>query len=309
MIFPVNAVPGDKIAIIAPATTIKPEYIDGAVARLSALGFNPVVMPHAKGPASGSYASSIADRLADFNDAYTDSDVKAILCARGGYGVVHLLDKIDREMLRRTPKWVIGYSDISAFHALMYNVGIASLHAPMAKHLSIEPESDFAVAELLEIIAGKPTTEYRLPAHPLNRPGSACGRLKGGNLAVLAGLIATPFDLLSADSDEDVILFIEDIAEAIYSTERMLWHLKHTDTLHRIKGLIVGQFTEYRPDLNWQTTEEMISARLSEFGITDIPVVFDFPVGHVSRNYPMIEGVTATLEVTPTGTTFRMEKR
>ena len=147
-----------------------------------------------------------------------------------------------------------------------------------------------------------------MPTHQYSRKGLAKGVLRGGNFAVLAGLTGSPYDILSVNDAEDVIIFIEDIAEAIYSTERMLWHMKLTGTLNRIKGLIIGQFTEYKPDKNWSTTEEMINHRLRQFGIANIPVAFDFPVGHVSRNYPMIEGATATLEITEQSTRLIMNK-
>ena len=309
MIFPPSIEVGDKIAIIAPATTVKQQYVEEAVARLNALGYSPIVMPHTLGPADGSYASSEENRLEDFVKAYTDESVKAILCARGGYGVVHLIDKIDVTMLRKTPKWVIGYSDISAFHAMMNRAGIASMHAPMAKHLSEEPADDFAVESMIKILSTESPITYTMPTHRLSHIGSAEGEIRGGNFAVLAGLIGSPYDILSVKDNENVVLFVEDIAEAIYCTERMLWHLKHTGTLNRIKGLIIGQFTEYKPDKNWATTEEMLSHRLQQFGIDNIPIAFDFPVGHVSRNYPIIEGASVQFEVSETETKLIMNRK
>lgn len=147
--------------------------------------------------------------------------------------------------------------------------------------------------------------DYSFPSSPYNRTGKASGELRGGNLAVLNGLANTRFDMLTVGDGEDVILFIEDISEAIYAVERMLMRLYLSGTLSRIKGLIVGQFTEYRPDKNFDTMEAMIDALLTRCGISDIPVAFGFPVGHVSANYPLVEGAWVELTVTPDAVTLR----
>lgn len=289
---------GDKIAIISPATTVKEEYVTGAVEMLCRTGFKAEVMPSALGPADGSFAANLDSRLADLRNALSDPETKCILCARGGYGCVHLLPHISEEEIRRNPKWIIGFSDISALHALWLKAGIASLHAPMAKHLTLLPPDDISTASMLGILEGKQTMDYTVASSPYNRPGEAIGRLRGGNLAVLNGLAATPYDILQVDGNEDVILFIEDIAEAIYAVERMLFRLNLAGVLNRIRGLIVGQFTEYRPDRNYSTMEEMISALLSRCGIDSIPVAFNFPTGHVDYNLPLIEGDRVRLTVT-----------
>lgn len=291
--------PGDTIAILSPATTVKSEYIEGAVKRLTSMGYNVEVMPSASGPADGSYAASEESRMRDLVEAFSRSDIRAVLCARGGYGAVHLIEKISLELLRSDPKWVIGYSDISALHAMMQRAGIVSLHAPMAKHLTIEPSEDYAVLALNQILQGLLPLTYHVEPHSYNVAGKATGVLRGGNLAVLAGLIGTPFDILTPAPDEDMILFIEDISEAIYSTERMLFHLHLNGALSRLRGLIVGQFTETRADKNFADTQSMIHSRLSRFGLEHIPVAFNFPVGHVSNNYPLIEGCRCTLSVCP----------
>ncbi|MDE5880231.1 MAG: LD-carboxypeptidase [Muribaculaceae bacterium] len=289
---------GDKIAIISPATTVKEEYITGAADMLRREGFRVEIMPSAYGPADGSYASSLETRLADLSSALLDPDVKCILCARGGYGCNQLLPYISAEEICENPKWLIGFSDISALHALWLTSGVASLHAHMAKHLTLLPPDDPATSALLGILRGERTMDYIVEPSPFNRLGEATGRLQGGNLAVLNGLAATPYDILQVQPDEDVILFIEDISEAIYAVERMLIRLDFADVLGRIKGLIVGQFTEYRPDRNFSTMEEMISALLSRRGINNIPVAFNFPVGHVDFNLPLIEGERVKLTVT-----------
>ncbi len=294
MIFPNSLKQGDRIAIISPSSPVKEGYIDGASEFFVSEGFEPVVMPFAKGPASGSYASTAEHRLDDFISAWEDDSIRAILCSRGGYGAVHLLRDIHVELLRQNPKWLIGYSDISALHAMLLNAGVASIHSPMAKHLSEEGTQDFCARSLMRILKGDFPVEYTVATHNYNLEGEAEGILAGGNLAVLNGLFGTDYDILQ----EGVMLFIEDISEAIYAVERMLYHILLSGGFDKIKGLIVGRFTEYRPDKNFSSMEDMIKAFLEREGIRNIPVAFNFPVGHVRENYPLVEGATAKLAVT-----------
>lgn len=304
MIFPEKLKRGDRIAIISPSSPVKEEYIDRAAEFFVSEGFEPVVMPCAKGPSSGSYASSAENRLNDFMEAWKDSSIRAILCSRGGYGAVHLLRDLPTEFLRRDPKWLIGYSDISALHAMLLNAGVASIHSPMAKHLTEEGPQDFCVRSLMKILHGDFPVEYTVSAHPYNLQGEAEGILAGGNLAVLNGLFGTDYDILK----EGVILFIEDIAEAIYAVERMLYHILLSGGFNKIKGLIIGRFTEYRPDKNFSSMEDMIKNFLEREGVGGIPIAFDFPVGHVKENYPLVEGSLARLSVLSESVVLSMDK-
>ena len=298
MIFPHPLRRGDKIAIISPASIVKDEYIDGATEFLMRNGLDPVVLPFARGPHSGSYASSENQRLSDLKEAITNQEYKAILCARGGYGCVHLLPRINTASIIQNPKWLIGFSDVSALHALWQKAGVASIHGPMAKHLATLPSDDPCSEALIYLLFNGNKMQYSVAGSPYNRNGVAVGRLIGGNLAVLNGLAGTPYDLFKKAMEEDVILFIEDISEAIYAVERMLIRLYLSGSLHKLKGLIIGQFTEYKPDRNHASIEEMADRLLARFGINDIPVAFSFPVGHTDANYPLIEGAEVCLEVT-----------
>lgn len=305
--FPRPLQPGDKVAILSPATEVKEEYVDGAAAFLRKYGYEPVVMSGAKGPACGTYASTLDERLENLESALSDSQIRAILCARGGYGAVQLISRIPAAAIKADPKWLIGFSDISALHAMMLRAGVASIHAPMAKHLTEEEDGEESIEALLGILEEGLPTGYCLEADPRNSTGEARGRLRGGNLAVLNGLAQTPFDLLYPADGEDVILFVEDISEAVYAVERIFWRLHLSGALGRIKGLIIGQFTEYRPDKNFETMEDMLDARLSEWGVKErIPVVFGFPAGHVQRNLPLVEGAWTTLRVLPDGVELMM---
>lgn len=295
---------GSRIAIISPASIVREEYIDGAVEFLRGKGYCPEVMPHAKGPADGCYAASAGDRLADFLRAWTDPGIDAVLCSRGGYGTAHLLPHLPADLLRDNAKWLVGFSDISALHAALLGAGVASIHGPMAKHLCENPDSE-ATHALMNLLAGA-RMDYEVPTHSLSRPGRAEGRLAGGNLAVLNGLAATPCDLFARAAAEDVILFVEDVSEAIYAVERMLWRLYMAGTLHRVKGLIFGQFTDYRSSVRFGTMEEMLDSLLVRIGLSDIPVAFGFPTGHVDHNLPLVEGATVCLE---TGDATRLTQK
>ncbi len=294
IIFPSPLTKGDKIAIISPASHILPEYVDGACQAIAQMGFQPVVSTHCKGQCGG-YSGTIEQRLADFLEALHNPEVKAILCSRGGYGVVHLLEYLSADDIAENAKWLIGFSDISALHAAMVASGVASIHASMAKHLTQFGVDDEATVALFNILQGKLPT-YQTPSHAFNKPGTATGTLTGGNMAVLCGLLDTEFDLLSRGD----ILFIEDVGEEVYKIERMLYNLRLSGVLPMIKGLIVGRFTDYRnPDGNGDSMEQMVKRMVEPY---DIPVAFDFPVGHVDENMPLIEGAQVTLTVADTVT-------
>lgn len=309
MIHPRPIVQGSRIAIITPATQCREQYIDAAVEMLRKRGYVPKVMGHTYGK-HGTYSGSIEERTEDFRQALEDNSVDAILCSRGGYGAVHLLNGLPMQYLRDNAKWIIGFSDISCLHALMYKAGVCSLHAPMAKGLSLSDckEEDLASAKesregLFAILEGDYYPKYSIPAHRYNVPGKAEGTLIGGNMAVLSALQGTPFDAFHYSNS---ILFIEDIGEAVYSINRMLYQMLLSDTFSTIKGLVVGQFTNYKVDTrDGLTMEDMIHEFLTENGLEgQFPVAYDFPVGHVAHNIALIEGAEVELNVTEEKTTL-----
>lgn len=295
---------GDRVAIVAPSGAVAPELIEGAVAALERCGLRAVVGKHALGYYKAHHAIALAgtieQRLHDLQWAVNSDDIAAIWCARGGYGAVQLLDALDLSALTRSPKWLIGFSDISALHAAFFNAGMMSIHAPMAKHLTQHGTTDEVMLPLLQFLMGKDVFPvYHQPFHPFNRLGKATATITGGNLAVLSALVATPYNMLLPGH----ILFIEDIAEEIYRVERLLYQLKLSGVLPRLAGLIVGHFTRYHVDGlpcdsndgdEHQAMYGMIAAMVKDY---DYPVVFDFPVGHVAHNVSMIEGAKATLAV------------
>ncbi len=292
MKYPQALKPGDTIAICSPAGPVDAEYVHKAADVLRAEGWKVKIMPHTLGR-NGQYSGTDDERFTDLRDALMDPEVRAVICSRGGYGVVHLMDRLESLLLADDPKWVVGYSDISALHAMLNHKGVASIHGSMASHIQLGPENEDN-ASLFAILRGE-RPAYSFPGHAYDRPGIATGTLLGGNLAVLAELINTPYDLLRPDS----ILFIEDIAEPIYKVERIMYQLRLSGLLKNIRGLIVGQFTDYKPNENYADMETMIRDMVAPYSY---PVAFGAPIGHVFHNIPVIEGATVTLKVSPSGT-------
>jgi len=287
---------GDRIAIVSPAGIIKPQLVYITLPVLTDEGWVPYIGEHTFNR-HGTYAGTDDERYSDLETALTDPDTRAIICSRGGYGAVHLLDRLNRLPLRDDPKWIIGYSDISALHALMSAHGIKSIHAPMAKHIAEHHGKDEDSQRLFAMLRGENPT-VRIKPFDKNRLGKAEGLLLGGNLAVIAGLISTPFDVFRPGS----ILFIEDVAEPIYKVERILYTLKLNGSLEKLSGLIVGRFTNYVADRDNETMEDMIEAMVADYGY---PVAYNVPIGHVDHNIPMMCSSTISLTVDQTGVTIK----
>ncbi|MGL5619589.1 MAG: S66 peptidase family protein [Tannerellaceae bacterium] len=288
---------GSRIEIISPSGAMSDELIDKGAEQLGALGYQVTIAQHAKSK-FGRFAGTARQRTEDFLQTFRNENVDAIWCSRGGYGCAHLLEALEKETNKQiSPKWLIGYSDITALHAYLNNRGFQSLHAPMLKHLA-EEGNDTAITYTQKILSGE-YPRYTIDAHPLNKLGKATATLRGGNLSVLLSLRGTPFDL---PADTDIILFIEDIAEQPYHIERMLYNLKLGGVLSRIKGLIVGQFSDCPKDTSMPgSIYELISNLMYEY---NIPVCFNFPVGHVKENYPLICGAKTQLKINENGATL-----
>lgn len=298
--FPASLKPGDKVAFLSPSSAVKEEYVFAAMNVFAARGYQPILMENAIRHESGSYSAPKSSRLMDIIEALKDPDIKAIFCTRGGYGACQLLANFSYGLIAKNPKWLIGFSDISALHAIWYRRDIASIHGPMAKHLATMPADDPCTTALFNMLGNRGRFDYTVAPHPYNRVGKTKGILRGGNLAVLNDLSNTPEDILDIKPcDKDIILFIEDISEPIYKINRILWRLYLSGTLDKVKGIIFGQFTDYRPDRNFETMEDMINDFYNRlFPVGPYPIVFNFPTGHVDLNYPLTEGAPVELEVT-----------
>ncbi len=278
----------DLISIIAPSGKVNKDYVINSKKLFERFGFQTKLGSHVFSQ-YGRFAGTQDERLSDLQEALDDPQSKAIFCARGGYGVIHLLEKLSLNQFNKNPKFIIGYSDITALHSVINNAGICSIHAPMSSHLSEEHE-DAATLYLMDLLSGK-LPGYQIDFHHLNKTGQAKGILRGGNLSVLASLRGTPFDFPA----ENTILFIEDISEQAYHIERMMYNLKTGGILKKISGLIVGQFSDCEEDESLcKTIYQAIFDLVSEY---NYPVCFNFPVGHVKDNYPMICGAVVHLSV------------
>jgi muramoyltetrapeptide carboxypeptidase len=280
---------GDKVTIISPSSKIDKQFIKGEKTCLESWGLVVKVAPHADGSLH-TYSGSVENRLKDLQGAMDDPEIKAIFCSRGGYGAIHLLEFINFDKYKISPKWLLGFSDITALHALYQLNGFVSVHSLMARHLTVEPADDPCTVRLHNLLLGT-VAPIEIPADKLNITGSAQGILRGGNLSVFYGLTGTPYDFPA----EDTILLIEDIGERPYHIERMMYNLKLSGLLPHIKGLIVGQFTEYKEDRAiGKSVYEMIHDMVRPYGY---PVCFNFPAGHVKNNVPLILGSQQQLVV------------
>lgn len=288
--------PHDRAVILSPAGRIDAEKVYAAAAVIKAWGLHPTIAPYALG-SYGRYSGRVEERLSDLQQAMDDPTVRLILCSRGGYGVVHLLPCLDFTAFQSSPKWVVGYSDVTALHAALQRQGVASLHAPMAKHLAEEGEGDVAVQHLHDILFGR-SLHYELPVvehQHLNRPGTVTGRLFGGNLSVFTSLLGTKY----AKIPKGGILFLEDIGEEPYKVDRMIHQLYLAGVFDRIGGLIIGQFTDYKEDPEMHSS--LLQSLHDVVKEADLPLCFGFPTGHVRANYPLLMGLNATLTVTESG--------
>ncbi|MDR1699260.1 MAG: LD-carboxypeptidase [Prevotellaceae bacterium] len=297
-LFPAPLKENDRVAIVSPSGAVDKTYLQGAVARLKEWGLNPVVGEFAA-EHYGRYAGTPEERAQDLQQVINDPDVKAILCSRGGYGAIQIIDQIDFSSFELNPKWLIGFSDITVLHSAITALNAVSIHGVMAKQLTLNAAGDDSLTFLQDILFGK-TVDYSLPAHSLNRTGKAKGTLAGGNLSIIQSLRGTYYDIYP----ENKILFIEDIAEEPYRIDRIIQNLKVGGVLENLSGLIVGQFSEYEEDPTMmKTVYELIADAVADY---DYPVCFDFPAGHVSRNLPLILGATHEFEVSENGVKLKV---
>jgi len=280
---------GDEIRIVSPSGAIDLKWIYGASKVLKNWNLRVTEGEFARNE-YGRFSGTKEQRISDLQKALDDKEVKAILCSRGGYGVAQIIDKLDFTAFCTSPKWLIGFSDISILHAAINALGVASIHAVMAKQLTELPENSQQIETLKNILFGK-LPSYELENQPNNRQGSCRGKLVGGNLSVLLGLRSTPYDL----QFENNILFIEDIGEKPYHIDRMMQNLRLSGALDKLAGLIVGQFSECEEDpLMMQNISEIISEAVSDY---KYPVCFNFPAGHVDDNLALVLGMEVEMNI------------
>lgn len=279
----------DEVRIVSPAGAIDENLIEGAKKTLYKWGLRATEGEFAR-KHFGRFAGTATQRITDLQNALDDDNVRAILCSRGGYGLMQIIDKIDLSHFEKNPKWILGFSDITVLHSAVSHFDIASIHSPMAKMLCGHTGNCESAVLLKNILFGA-ITEYNMKNHKLNRTGRAYGKIVGGNLSVLSGLRKTRFEPDFAGK----ILLIEDIDEEPYRIDRMLQNLRLSGVFSSLSGLLVGQFTQYEEDpLMLQTVYELIAGTVCDYSF---PVCFNFPAGHTDINFPVIFGADSVLTV------------
>lgn len=284
---------GDTIGITCPAGYMPTAKAQTCIDTLQQWGFA-VMVGKTLGSNSNNYFSGTdEERLFELQAMLDSEEINAILCGRGGYGLSRIVDKLDFTKFKKSPKWVIGYSDITVLHCHLHSkLKIASLHSPMAAAFNDGVKGNEFIESLHKAITGKKAS-YRSGVYSFNKTGKAQGELVGGNLALLVNMIGTKSDLTTKNK----ILFIEDIGEYIYSTDRMMMQLKRSGKLDNLAGLVVGSFTDTK-DTERPFGKTVYHAIHDIVKAYDYPVCFNFPVGHAKENYALKTGVMHQLSVT-----------
>jgi muramoyltetrapeptide carboxypeptidase len=284
---------GDKVAITCPAKKL-PNPMTDAVKLLELWGLE-VVLGETVNASFHQFAGDDDLRARDMQQFINDESIKAIIAARGGYGTIRMIDKVDFGPLKQRPKWVIGFSDITLLHShLLRNYNLQSIHGQMP--VNIPDSSSRSLDTLRKALFGEKLS-YKFDSHSMNREGEAKGILAGGNLSLLIAAAGSVSDL----DYNGKILFIEDVGEYLYSIDRMLRSLKRAGKLNVLNGLIIGGFSEIKDnDIPFgQNVHEIVMDVVGEY---DYPVCFDFPAGHIPDNQSLILGRKINLSVKNTHT-------
>ncbi|MEP0265990.1 LD-carboxypeptidase [Dokdonia sp.] len=290
MVTPPALIYGDKVGLVATARKISLEELEEGIQLIKSWGLVPVI-GKTIGASDHQYAGNDAARARDFQEMLDNPDIKAIWCARGGYGSVRIIDQLDFYKFVKYPKWIVGYSDVTVFHSHIHKIGFKTIHGTMP--VSVQDNTAFAKASLKQALFGeKPTITYET-SHTLNRIGAAKGQLVGGNLSMLYSMCGSS----SALDTDGKVLFIEDLDEYLYHVDRMIMNLKRNKMLDHLSGLIVGGMTKMHDNRIpfGKTAQEIV---IDAIGECEYPVAFDFPAGHVDDNRALIMGATVAVEVT-----------
>lgn len=285
---------GDRVAIAAPARKITPDELLPAVKLLESWGLE-VELPEHLFDSDNQFAGSDKTRAGVLQKLIDDPEVRAIFCARGGYGTVRIIDTLDWSRFVQSPKWIVGYSDVTVLHSHIHrNTGIETLHATMAIDIpSDATEKPYRSTVSMKQALWGGTMQYRCPAHELNRNGTAEGEIVGGNLSILYSLCGSRSDIDTAGK----ILFIEDLDEYLYHIDRMMMNMKRSGHLSNLAGLVVGRLSNMHDNAVpfGRTAEEIVREAVEEY---DYPVCFDFPAGHIGTdNVAIVMGHRIRLEV------------
>ena len=282
---------GDTIAIVAPAGVLKNrvETIKSAKRLAESWGLKVVLGEHLFNQ-NNHFSGTDEERAIDFQKALDNSNIKAIWAARGGYGCVRIIDRLDYSTFLKQPKWIVGYSDITAFHSQVHNLGVETIHGMMATSIEEKPEEIIETISSFKRVLFGEQISYKIPLSDYNRTAVLennkvlKGQLVGGNLALLTSMLGSRSQL----NTDGKILFIEEIGEYKYAIDRMLQSLKRAGYFKNLKAVIVGDMSNVKKNTtSWGSTiEQLILDVLPK----ETPVLFDFPAGHESENRALIFG-------------------
>ena len=271
---------GDKVALISPSYYTPMTNVEKTADLLRSWGLEPVIGPNVGKKTDGQYAGTVAQRVNDIRWALGDPEVKAIICNRGGYGTIQLIDQLTLSELKASPKWLVGFSDISTLHGLLTRAGVMSIHGTMSSFLA-KGGTDKTSTLMRDLLLGQ-VPRYELPAHAQNIEGKANGVLVGGNLCTFTPNIGTQAD---ATKGKDIILFVEEIEESMHNIDRQMRILQMNGVLDRCKGIILGEFTDCGTEFTYESVEAMLHQMLKTY---NIPVLCGFPGGHGDVNLPLV---------------------
>jgi muramoyltetrapeptide carboxypeptidase len=301
MIIPKYLNPGDKIRIVSPAGKVSEENILPGIEWLQKQGFRVELGKHVFAN-HFQFAGTDHQRLNDLQTALNDPETAAIICSRGGYGTVRIIGKINCTEFKKYPKWLVGFSDITILHTCINNLGVSTIHGAMPRHFLDENKLPTENLEsLMNLLKGEKVS-YTIKPEMMNIPGTSEGELVGGNLSIISSLQGTKYEI---DTDGK-ILFLEDIDEFLYHTDRMILQLKLSGKLDNLAGLIIGDFTDMKDNESpfGKTIHEIIAEAVEEF---NYPVCFGFPAGHDKKNLALAFGKTWKLDVSEQNATLRIK--
>jgi muramoyltetrapeptide carboxypeptidase len=290
---------GDKVALISPSYFTSMENVTKAADVLRSWGLEPVIGPNVGKQFVGKYAGTVSERVSDIRWALSDPSVKAIVCNRGGYGSIQMINDLTLRELATSPKWIVGFSDITTFHGLWQNAGVMSIHGTMCSFLAKGGTDDTSTL-MRDLLMGK-VPRYELPAHPQNITGRAKGVLVGGNLCTFAPNLGSQAD---ATAHPDIILFIEEVEESMHNIDRQFEILAMNGVLSRCRGVILGEFTDCNQEFTYDSVEAMLYEYLKKY---NIPVLCGFPAGHGDINLPLVMGAPVMLDVRSDGATLQFD--
>ena len=288
---------GDKVALISPSYYTPMENVEKTADVLRSWGLDPVVGPNVGKVVDGKYAGTVAERVSDIRWALSDPNIKAIICNRGGYGTIQLIDQLTLAELKASPKWLVGFSDISTLHGLLTRAGVMSIHGTMSSFLA-KGGTDETSTLMRDLLLGK-VPRYEVPAHKQNITGKASGVLVGGNVCTFAPNLGSQAD---ATKGKDIILFVEEVEESMHNIDRQMRILQMNGVLDRCKGIILGEFTDCGKEFTYESVEAMLHEMLKSY---NIPVLCGFPGGHGDVNLPLVMGANVTIDVRTDGATLQ----